>query len=63
MMWGAAASVGATGKKMTSLAAGVSESRVKLKGMLGRTSWCQYYRSAPKRGRAKRRWGWVGRGA
>lgn len=33
--------------RLTALSVGVSGSRIPLKGMLGRTSWCNYFMSLP----------------
>ena len=45
--WVSAARVCAAGDRLTSLAVGVSGARIPLKGMLGRTSWCNYFMSLP----------------
>jgi len=47
VMWSSAASVQIAGKRLEQQAVGVSESRISLKGMLGRTSWCKYFQSVP----------------
>lgn len=44
-LWLSVARINAAGKRLTSLAVGVSSSRIPLKGMLGRTSWCNYFMS------------------
>ena len=48
-MWCGATRVEIAGKRLQQSAAGVSESRIALKGMLGRTSWCNYFKSLPIR--------------
>jgi hypothetical protein len=47
IMWAGAARVEVQGRRLQSVAVGVSESRIQLKGMLGRTSWCNYFMSLP----------------
>ena len=39
------ARINLAGKRLTSIAVGVSSSRISLKGFLGRTSWCNYFMS------------------
>lgn len=39
------ARINLAGKRLTSIAVGVSSSRIPLKGFLGRTSWCNYFMS------------------
>eukprot|EP01052_Picozoa_sp_SAG31_P018886 SAG31_NODE_1355_length_8661_cov_3.130343_8_plen_486_part_01 len=47
VMWAAASQVAVAGTRMRCLAAAVPSSRIKLTGMLGRASWCQYYSHLP----------------
>lgn len=43
VMFTSVARINNAGQRLTSLAVGVSSSRIPLKGFLGRTSWCNYF--------------------
>jgi hypothetical protein len=46
-LWFSAARVSIAGDRLVALSVGVNGARIPLKGMLGRTSWCNYYMSLP----------------